>query len=234
MTTYTWDEAKRKSNLRKHGLDFADAATVIEGKSYTEEDMRYHYAERRYLTIGYFEGKVVVVVFTEEDVKYASSHLETQPNASDVDYWDRNDSWGNVMPIPGDDEIKYDEDSPPLESGFYANGVHRIHGRALPPRTSPLDPIDPEVLAFMQTQVPEVQMDPHILGGMPVFRGTLVPIKRMFDYLLAGKTIDDFLTEFPTVPRATAHFVLETEATMFYEAISKAMECEATLTSLSK
>lgn len=67
MTTYIWDEAKRKSNLRKHGLDFADAATVIEGRSYTEEDMRYHYAERRYLTIGYFEGKVVVVVFTEDD-----------------------------------------------------------------------------------------------------------------------------------------------------------------------
>ena len=67
MTTYTWDEAKRKSNLRKHGLDFADAPAVIEGKSYTEEDTRYHYAQRRYLTIGYLKGKVVVVVFTEED-----------------------------------------------------------------------------------------------------------------------------------------------------------------------
>ena len=67
MTTYTWDEAKRKSNLRKHGLDFADAPAVIKGKSYTEEDMRYLYVERRYITIGYFEGKAVVVVFTEDD-----------------------------------------------------------------------------------------------------------------------------------------------------------------------
>ncbi|USX23777.1 BrnT family toxin [Oxalobacteraceae bacterium OTU3REALA1] len=67
MTTYTWDEAKRKSNLRKHGLDFADAIGVIEGKSYTEEDTRYLYGERRYITIGHFEGKAVVVVFTEDD-----------------------------------------------------------------------------------------------------------------------------------------------------------------------
>ena len=67
MTTYTWDEAKRQSDLRKHGLDFEDAAAVIEGKSYTQKDARFHYSERRYLTIGTLEGEVVVVVFTEED-----------------------------------------------------------------------------------------------------------------------------------------------------------------------
>ena len=145
-----------------------------------------------------------------------------------MNYWDRNDSWGNVMPIPDDDEIEYDEDSPPLESGFYANGVYRIHGRVLPPRTSPLDPIDPEVLAFMQTQVPEVQMEPHIMRGMPVFRETLVPIKRMFDYLLAGKAMDDFLRDFPSISRETATAVLESEATLFYEDISKAIDSAAT------
>ena len=167
-------------------------------------------------------------------MKYESSHFEEQPDASDVDYWDRNDSWGNVMPIPDDDEIEYDEDSPPLESGFYKNGVHKIHGRVLPPRTSPLDPIDPEVQAFMQTQVPEVQMEPHIMGGMPVFRNTLVPIKRMFDYLLAGKTMDEFLADFPSVPRATANAVRETEATMFYEDISKAIASAAMPSSLPR
>lgn len=167
-------------------------------------------------------------------MKYESSLLDEQPDANDVDYWDRSDSWGNVMPIPSDDEIEYDEDSPPLESGFYANGVHRIHGRVLPPRTSPLDPIDPEVLAFMQTQVPEIQMEPHIMGGMPVFRGTPVPIKRMFDYLLAGRTIGEFLADFPTVSQSAANSVLETEATMFYEDISKAIDADTELPSLSK
>ncbi|MYM75734.1 hypothetical protein GTP56_26575 [Duganella sp. FT134W] len=41
MTIYTWDEAKRKSNLRKHGLDFIDAHTIIERSSYVVEDTRY-------------------------------------------------------------------------------------------------------------------------------------------------------------------------------------------------
>ncbi|OEZ57267.1 BrnT family toxin [Duganella sp. HH105] len=67
MTTYTWDEAKRKANLRKHGLDFADAATVLEGNSATKEDTRFNYPERRFNTLGYLFGKSVVVTYTEED-----------------------------------------------------------------------------------------------------------------------------------------------------------------------
>jgi uncharacterized protein (DUF433 family) len=43
--------------------------------------------------------------------------------------------------------------------------------------------------------------DPDILGGMPVFRGTRVPIKNLLDYLVAGETIDAFLDDFPTVTR---------------------------------
>jgi len=39
----------------------------------------------------------------------------------------------------------------------------------------------------MKSITPLVQMEPHILGEMPVFKDTLVPIKRMFDYLLAGR-----------------------------------------------
>lgn len=43
--------------------------------------------------------------------------------------------------------------------------------------------------------------DPEILGGMPVFRGTRVPIKNLIDYLSTGETIDIFLDDFPTVSR---------------------------------
>ncbi|MTV36863.1 hypothetical protein GM676_04585 [Duganella radicis] len=43
MTIYTWDETKRKSNVRKHGLDFADAPGVIENRAFTTEDVRFHY-----------------------------------------------------------------------------------------------------------------------------------------------------------------------------------------------
>lgn len=43
--------------------------------------------------------------------------------------------------------------------------------------------------------------DPEILGGMPVFRGTRVPVKNLIDYLSTGETIDAFLDDFPTVTR---------------------------------
>jgi uncharacterized DUF497 family protein len=67
MTTYTWDEAKRDSNLRKHGLDFADAPAVLEGDSYTAEDTSLQYSERRYNAIGEFHNIVVSVTYTEQN-----------------------------------------------------------------------------------------------------------------------------------------------------------------------
>lgn len=51
--------------------------------------------------------------------------------------------------------------------------------------------------------------DPGILGGTPVFRGTRVPIQTMFDYLVGGETLEDFLIRFPTVSRELALRALE-------------------------
>ncbi|MES2162604.1 MAG: BrnT family toxin [Pseudomonadota bacterium] len=67
MTTYTWDEAKRLSNLRKHGLDFTDAPPVIEEAHLTIEDTRFVYSERRYNAHGYFQSNATVVTYTEEN-----------------------------------------------------------------------------------------------------------------------------------------------------------------------
>ena len=38
---FTWDEKKRKLNLKKHGFDFADAEAVIRRENYVYEDRRY-------------------------------------------------------------------------------------------------------------------------------------------------------------------------------------------------
>jgi uncharacterized protein (DUF433 family) len=46
-----------------------------------------------------------------------------------------------------------------------------------------------------------VNSDPDILGGTPVFAGTRVPIRSLFDHLEAGDSIDDFLEGFPSVRR---------------------------------
>jgi uncharacterized protein (DUF433 family) len=46
-----------------------------------------------------------------------------------------------------------------------------------------------------------INIDPEILGGTPVFNGTRVPIKNLFDYLETGESIDEFLEDFEGVKR---------------------------------
>ena len=54
-----------------------------------------------------------------------------------------------------------------------------------------------------------VHSDPDILGGLPVFVGTRVPAKSLFDYLEGGETLGEFLRQFPTVKREQAIAALE-------------------------
>jgi len=51
--------------------------------------------------------------------------------------------------------------------------------------------------------------DPEILGGVPVFRGTRVPVDTLIDYLEAGDPLDEFLDNFPSVTRDAAVAALE-------------------------
>lgn len=60
--------------------------------------------------------------------------------------------------------------------------------------------------------------DPEILGGMPVFRGTRVPVQNLIDYLATGETIDTFLDDFPTVTRQQViQFLQDAGAMATYE-----------------
>jgi uncharacterized protein (DUF433 family) len=54
-----------------------------------------------------------------------------------------------------------------------------------------------------------INIDPEILGGTPVFNGTRVPIKNLFDYLEAGHSIDYFLEDFESVKRDQVLRLLE-------------------------
>jgi uncharacterized protein (DUF433 family) len=54
-----------------------------------------------------------------------------------------------------------------------------------------------------------INIDPEIMSGTPVFVGTRVPIKNLFDYLEAGQTIDEFLEDFPSVHREQVLTLLE-------------------------
>jgi uncharacterized protein (DUF433 family) len=59
------------------------------------------------------------------------------------------------------------------------------------------------------TKKPVVHSDPEIMGGVPVFVGTRVPVKTLYDYLEAGDPLDDFLDDFPSVTREQAVAALE-------------------------
>lgn len=62
----TWDEPKRRANLRKHGFDFVDAEEGFGGITYTYEDDRLAYGEQRFMTLGLLREIVVSIVHTEE------------------------------------------------------------------------------------------------------------------------------------------------------------------------
>ncbi len=54
-----------------------------------------------------------------------------------------------------------------------------------------------------------IRSDPQILGGTPVFTGTRVPVKALWDYIEGGETLDTFLDHFPSVTRDQAVAALE-------------------------
>ena len=53
-----------------------------------------------------------------------------------------------------------------------------------------------------------ITVNPDILGGTPVFKGTRVPVRAMFEYLADSLSLDYFLESFPSVPRELAIAVL--------------------------
>lgn len=54
-----------------------------------------------------------------------------------------------------------------------------------------------------------VTTNPNVLGGTPVFAGTRVPVKTLFEYLESDYSLEEFLQCFPSVTRAMARQVLE-------------------------
>ena len=62
---FEWDEAKNRANLRKHGLDFADAEEMFRGGFLYKPDTREDYGEKRWTGLGMIRGRIAHVVFVE-------------------------------------------------------------------------------------------------------------------------------------------------------------------------
>ena len=75
-----WDERKRRASLKKHGLDFHDAAKAFDGITYTIEDKRFDYGERRFITIAMLNDIIVVLahIETERELRLLSMRKATR------------------------------------------------------------------------------------------------------------------------------------------------------------
>ena len=65
--SYEWDERKRRTNVKKHGIDFIDVPEVFESDVVILPDERFEYGEPRFIAIGILKSVVVVVAYTERD-----------------------------------------------------------------------------------------------------------------------------------------------------------------------
>lgn len=61
----TWDDRKREANLRRHGLDFEGCEEVFDHPVITVEDSREVYGEHRINLLGWLDGRVVHMTYTE-------------------------------------------------------------------------------------------------------------------------------------------------------------------------
>jgi uncharacterized DUF497 family protein len=79
---YEWDNGKAAENLRKHGVDFADAIAALEDPNRLEEiDTRFEYSEERIQVIGMVRGDVLFVIVTlrgEDSCRIISARKATR------------------------------------------------------------------------------------------------------------------------------------------------------------
>lgn len=62
---FIWDEAKRRINLTRHGIDFVDVPQVFDGLTLDLDDNRYDYGEQRLFTLGLLNGEVVAIGYKQ-------------------------------------------------------------------------------------------------------------------------------------------------------------------------
>lgn len=83
---FEWDEAKAAANLKKHHIDFRDAARIFkDGRAIHQLDETMDYGEERFRAIGLVNAHVLVVIYAERDdrVRLISARRATKREAAD-------------------------------------------------------------------------------------------------------------------------------------------------------
>ena len=84
-TVVTYDPAKRRSNKRKHKIDLADCEAAFDAPMLTREDASQDYGEQRLISLGWLQGRVVVLVWIDrEDGPRLISCREANPHEQEA------------------------------------------------------------------------------------------------------------------------------------------------------
>jgi uncharacterized DUF497 family protein len=86
---FDWNEEKRQTNLRKHGIDFADVPTLFDGYTVTVEDSRLSYGESRFITVGLVKGRAIVVAHTERGDKMRVISARKATKNEEISYFEQ-------------------------------------------------------------------------------------------------------------------------------------------------
>ena len=65
LVRFEWDEAKRKANIAKHGIDFLDVPEMFGNLMLVGTDSRKDYGENRKIGFGFIRGRLMAVTFIE-------------------------------------------------------------------------------------------------------------------------------------------------------------------------
>jgi uncharacterized protein (DUF4415 family) len=148
---FLWDERKRKSNLKDHGLDFRDAPAVFDGPTYTIEDDRFAYAEQRFMTLGFLGGVAVSLNHTETPKVIESSSSERRRGMKKSSYSRASKTdWARLRSIK-DRDIRVSDEHPEVSLKHIVKGIARRGLRPVPPKASVSLRLDADVLEWFKS-----------------------------------------------------------------------------------
>jgi uncharacterized protein (DUF4415 family) len=152
IVRYEWDEAKRQSNIRKHGIDFIGIHTVFAGRTVTVLDDRFDYGENRFVTLGLLSGRVVVVSHMETELFPSERQRRMKRSATSGR---SRTNWRRVDALK-DEEIDF-SDTPELSPEVFARAVVRRGLKPVARKEQLTIRLDSDVLEWYKKQGPGYQ-----------------------------------------------------------------------------
>jgi uncharacterized DUF497 family protein len=86
---FEWDEQKRQTNIRTHGIDFEDVPSLFDGYTVTVEDTRFAYGETRYITLGLLNGRALAIAHTERGEKIRIISARKATKYEEISYFEQ-------------------------------------------------------------------------------------------------------------------------------------------------